>query len=145
MFFLNVPTILLGVDRMNEIDRVTPATLWISLGSGLIAGGSSIWLALSKSKHESLKLKQWVAICAWGPISAILVGWSLNWVATIVPGETRAVQATVESLRTAEGACAHATLLLFEKTIQTLMRFVLPAALADALGRTICPSVSTSR
>jgi hypothetical protein len=54
MFFLDLPAILLGVDRMNEIDRVTLATLWISLGRGLIAGGSLIWLVLFKSKRESL-------------------------------------------------------------------------------------------
>jgi hypothetical protein len=99
MLFLDLPAILLGVDRMNEIDRVTPVTLWISLGSGLIAGGSLVWLVLFKSKNESLKPKQWAAIVAWGPLSALFVGWSINWVATIVPGETRVIQATVQSFQ----------------------------------------------
>jgi hypothetical protein len=100
VFFLDLPAILLGVDRMNEIDRVTPVTLWISLGSGLIAGGSLVCLVLFKSKNESLKPKQWAAIVAWGPLSAIFVGWSLNWAATIVPGETTVIQATAQSFQT---------------------------------------------
>jgi hypothetical protein len=99
LLFLDLPAILLGVDRMNEIDRMTPITLWISLGSGLIAGGSLVWLVLFKSKHKSLKPKQWAAIIVWGPLSALFVGWSMNWVATIVPGETRVIRATVQSFQ----------------------------------------------
>ena len=58
---------------------MTPITLWISLGSGLIAGGALAWLVLFKSKQESLKPKQWAAIIVWGPLSALFVGWSMNW------------------------------------------------------------------
>jgi hypothetical protein len=103
MFALDVPAIVLGVDRMNEIDRATPLTLWISVSSGLVAGGSLAWLVSSKSKREAKPLspKQWFAIAAYAPISAFLVGWSINWLATILPGETSVVQGYVaESLRT---------------------------------------------
>jgi hypothetical protein len=51
--FLDIPAIVLGVDRMNEIDRVTSAILWISLGGGLIVVGSAIFSALSRSETPS--------------------------------------------------------------------------------------------
>jgi dolichyl-phosphate-mannose--protein O-mannosyl transferase len=96
---------------MNEIDRGTPLTLWISVSSGLVAAGSLAWVALSRSKREAqpLSTKQWLAIALWGPLSACFVGWSINWAATILPGETSVVQATAESFRPAEEVYAHAT------------------------------------
>ena len=99
LLFVDFVAILLGVDRMNEIDRVTPVTLWVALGGGVMAGASQWWLMLVKGDRESMGLKLWAATLAWGPLSAFLVCWSLNAVATIVPGETSEIQATAQSFR----------------------------------------------
>jgi len=134
LFLSDAFAVALGIDRMNEIDRVTAVTLWIAASAGLVAGVSGVWLAL-KRKSQALEPKQWLAVLAWGPLSALFFGWTANWLATLVPGETKVVPATITSFRTGgRSLCQrHVTLLRRDRTDQDEI------CLTGGLGRNVGP------